>query len=73
MKAGNNNGVNTQRMYVENPLLWSTEEPNLYKLITQMELIKTDENGNKSIECIECITQNLGFEQLHSIPNRDCF
>ena len=73
VKAGNNNGVNTQRMYVENPLLWSTEEPNLYKLITQMELIKTDENGNKSIECIECITQNLGFRTITLDPEQGLF
>ena len=34
--------VNTQRLFVENPLLWSIEQANLYKLVTQMELINKD-------------------------------
>ena len=28
--------------FVENPLLWSIEQANLYKLVTQMELINKD-------------------------------
>ena len=40
--AGNSRKMNTQKLFVENPLLWSTEQPNLYKIVTQMELIDKD-------------------------------
>lgn len=70
VKAEGKNGVNTQRMYVEDPLLWSTDEPNLYKIVTEMDLIKTDGHGNRVIECIECIAQNIGFRTITMDPDQ---
>jgi len=70
VKAEKNRGVNTQRLYVENPLLWSPDEPNLYKLVTQMELVKKDCDGNETVECIECITQNIGFRAINMDPDK---
>lgn len=68
IKAEYNN--NTQKLYVDNPLLWSTDEPNLYKIVTQMHLLKTNKHGNKSIECVECITQNIGFRTITLDPEQ---
>ncbi|ANX00919.1 glycoside hydrolase [Thermoclostridium stercorarium subsp. leptospartum DSM 9219] len=70
VKTGGNSGLNTQKLYVEKPLLWSCDEPNLYKLVTQMELVKTDENGRKTVECIECVTQNIGFRTIILDPDQ---
>jgi beta-galactosidase len=60
----NPNQHNLQKLFVENPLLWSTDEPNLYKLITKLYIIKTDKNGLKCIEEIESISQNIGFRNI---------
>lgn len=68
VKAGDNK-VSSQRLYVENPLLWSTDEPNLYKIVTQMELLKTH-NDSETVECIECITQNIGFRTITLDPGQ---
>lgn len=63
-------GTNTQRLYVKNPHLWSTDEPNLYKIVTMMELVTTDACGSESVECVECITQNLGFRTIVLDPEQ---
>lgn len=50
-------------LIVENPLLWSTEEPHLYRLTT--ELISACTNQK-----IESITQNLGFRTIQLDPDK---
>ena len=52
-------------LIVQNPLLWSTEEPNLYRLTT--ELFSNAENREKKIESV---TQNLGFRTIRLDPNQ---
>ncbi|MGN7940302.1 glycoside hydrolase family 2 TIM barrel-domain containing protein [Virgibacillus sp. 6R] len=53
--------VNQQTLIIENPLLWSPEQPNLYKLITKLET----EGGR----VLELISQNLGFRKIVLDPN----
>jgi beta-galactosidase len=53
-----------QVMFVENPLLWSTEEPNLYKLVTKLYITSKDKAEEQGMEEIEVITQNIGFKHI---------
>ncbi|MCR2822870.1 glycoside hydrolase family 2 TIM barrel-domain containing protein [Lederbergia panacisoli] len=46
-----------QTLFVKDPLLWSTDDPNLYELQTQ--LFKAD-SGEK----VESITQSIGFRHI---------
>lgn len=48
---------NQQSLSVKNPELWSTDEPNLYQLITQLTLVDTAEE-------VESVTQNIGFRTI---------
>ncbi|MRH43424.1 DUF4982 domain-containing protein [Aquibacillus halophilus] len=58
---------NRQQLFVENPLLWSTDDPNLYKVITRLKL---DDGTNYQIESI---SQNLGFRKMILDPNQGMF
>jgi beta-galactosidase len=53
--------VNKQTLLVESPLLWSSDEPNLYQLITELHLTGEDK--------IESISQNIGFRTIILDPN----
>jgi beta-galactosidase len=55
---------NQQVMFIENPLLWSPEEPNLYKLITKLCIASKDKALGKEFEELEVITQNIGFRDI---------
>lgn len=55
---------NQQRLFIENPLLWSTDDPNLYQLITQLKLIVKDKDANQGMEEIESISHNVGFRNI---------
>ena len=58
-----------QVLYVNGPLLWSTEEPNLYKLETRLELVFSD--GEKDMfKEIETVIQNIGFRTIAMDPER---
>ena len=54
--SGMINGNNSFTVTVEKPLLWSAEEPNLYKLLIEV----TDEEGVLQ----EVISQNVGFRRF---------
>ena len=49
-------------MYIENPLLWSPDSPNLYKLETVLE--------KESGEPIEILPHNVGFRTIEMDPDR---
>ena len=48
---------NRMEMTVENPRLWSVEEPNLYTLLLELK----DANGRT----VERVTQQVGFRDIH--------
>ncbi|MDQ1003298.1 beta-galactosidase [Neobacillus niacini] len=54
---------NRQSILVDDPYLWSPDEPNLYQIVTTMLLVN---QGGKEIESI---TQNLGFRTIVLDPN----
>lgn len=53
-----------QTLCAENPFLWSPEEPNLYKLITELYLMVKDEAGKEQLNKVESISQNIGFREV---------
>ncbi|WP_211746233.1 glycoside hydrolase family 2 TIM barrel-domain containing protein [Paenibacillus sp. Marseille-Q4541] len=56
--------INRQHLFVESPLLWNTDEPNLYQLVTELQLATRDQ----SFEVIENISQNIGFREIKLDP-----
>lgn len=56
---------NEQQLTVEQPELWSTEQPNLYQLVTELRLTGNGNDGH----LIESITQNIGFREISMDPN----
>ncbi|WP_299090514.1 glycoside hydrolase family 2 TIM barrel-domain containing protein [uncultured Metabacillus sp.] len=53
---------NQQRLFIEDPLLWSTDDPALYQLITKLDIVDHKE--------IETITQNIGFRKITLDPSQ---
>jgi beta-galactosidase len=70
VKSGDSNAQNSQVLFVENPYVWSTDEPNLYKLITELHLVVTDENSNQNMRKIESISQYIGFRSIELDPQQ---
>ncbi|KRG15313.1 glycoside hydrolase [Virgibacillus soli] len=62
IKAGNDSIHRIQqRFYVENPLLWSIDDPNLYQLHTELSTVGADA---EVIKVTESISQNIGFRHI---------
>jgi beta-galactosidase len=62
--------LNQQIMLIENPLLWSTDDPNLYQLKTTLDLVITNEDGKQTNKLIESISQNIGFRTITLDPEQ---
>lgn len=60
----------SQVLYTENPLLWSTDEPHLYQLRTELLCLLPDDIAEKEWKVIESITQNIGFRTLVMDPQQ---
>jgi beta-galactosidase len=61
---GNSDLRNLQTMFIENPLLWSPDVPNLYQAVTELELINENKKPSESSSKVEIITQNIGFKKI---------
>ncbi|UFT98764.1 DUF4982 domain-containing protein [Radiobacillus kanasensis] len=64
LQPDKDNGVvgNSQVLLVDNPLLWSVEEPNLYELKTELQI------GHDQ-RLIESVSQRIGFRTIRLDPN----
>ncbi|WP_160693140.1 glycoside hydrolase family 2 TIM barrel-domain containing protein [Clostridium sp. C2-6-12] len=56
--------ISKQKLFVEKPRLWDIEEPNLYKLITELYIVEDNEVSKKEYKKIETIEQNIGFRKI---------
>lgn len=61
-KIGTGSDFNRQTLFLEDPLLWDTEEPNLYQLTTELQVV------NQNLEEIESVSQNIGFRTISLDP-----
>ncbi|OMF38046.1 glycoside hydrolase [Paenibacillus sp. FSL H8-0548] len=60
---------NCQTLIVNNPLLWSPEEPNLYRIVTRMSRELIESEGQRCEE-LETITLPLGFRSIVLDPEQ---
>lgn len=51
---------NSQQLTVDLPKLWSPDEPNLYDLVTELQVA----TGEQGYEMIETVTQRIGFRNI---------
>ncbi|MED3794377.1 glycoside hydrolase family 2 TIM barrel-domain containing protein [Niallia alba] len=49
---------NKQSLFVDHPLLWSIDEPHLYQLKTELQMIYPE------LTTVEAVTQNIGFRSI---------
>ncbi|WP_127538474.1 glycoside hydrolase family 2 TIM barrel-domain containing protein [Paenibacillus illinoisensis] len=64
--AGGDTAVtDRQQIVVENPKLWSTDEPNLYELVTELQVTDADQH----VQTIESVSQRIGFRDIQLDPN----
>ncbi|QYR22526.1 DUF4982 domain-containing protein [Paenibacillus sp. sptzw28] len=68
--GSNSDSPNRQSLFVENPLLWSTDDPNLYRFITELELAVSDKDADRRYEVIESISRNIGFRTIILDPGQ---
>ncbi|MEX1029337.1 MAG: glycoside hydrolase family 2 TIM barrel-domain containing protein [Paenibacillaceae bacterium] len=61
---------NRQTLIVDNPLLWSPDEPNLYQLVTRLQRMVSGSGGEPRLEDVETITQPLGFRSIVFDPEQ---
>lgn len=55
---------------VENPMLWNTDDPHLYQLVTELRLAASDGDAEPKREAIEIITQSIGFREIMLHPKQ---
>ncbi|MDQ6419561.1 glycoside hydrolase family 2 TIM barrel-domain containing protein [Paenibacillus sp. LHD-117] len=65
--AGGTVRHNRQTLSVDRPLLWSPDEPNLYKLVTSLRRAAGPEQPGEELETI---ARHLGFRSIEMDPER---
>ncbi|WP_337034271.1 glycoside hydrolase family 2 TIM barrel-domain containing protein [Paenibacillus illinoisensis] len=63
--SGDTAVTDRQQIVVENPKLWSTDEPNLYELVTELQVVDADQH----VQTIESVSQRIGFRDIQLDPN----
>lgn len=61
---------NIQTLTIENPLLWSTNAPNLYQVITELQVPAKDDVPKERMIKLESIAQNIGFREIIFDPQQ---
>lgn len=63
--SGDTAVTDRQQIMVENPKLWSTDEPNLYELVTELQVVDADQH----VQTLELVSQRIGFRDIQLDPN----
>jgi len=61
---------NKQTLLLEEPLMWSPDNPELYKILTQLEIVNKDDGIAWETKQIESISQNIGFRDIEFDPTK---
>jgi beta-galactosidase len=56
--------ISKQKLFIENLKLWDIENPNLYKLVTELYIVEENKESKKEYIKIEIIEQNIGFRKI---------
>ncbi|HHU82412.1 MAG TPA: DUF4982 domain-containing protein, partial [Firmicutes bacterium] len=64
---------NRQRLFVEDPGLWSPENPRLYELVTELYIVTRDEAGNRRRQKVETLSHRIGFKEAVFHPDQGLF
>jgi len=69
VKAGSEpHSANRQTLFVKNPTLWSTDNPNLYQLETELQI-----PNRETFISLEHVSQNIGFRTIKLDPSGGFF
>ncbi|HHT37638.1 MAG: glycoside hydrolase family 2 TIM barrel-domain containing protein [Candidatus Wallacebacter cryptica] len=63
VKAKGGQQIDSQVLYVSDPRLWSPDEPNVYRLVSELK-------PAGSAQAVETIVQNVGFREIVLDPNQ---
>ncbi|MBY0216038.1 glycoside hydrolase family 2 TIM barrel-domain containing protein [Paenibacillus illinoisensis] len=63
--GGDTEVTDRQQIVVESPKLWSTDEPNLYELVTELQVVDADQH----VQTLESVSQRIGFRDIQLDPN----
>ena len=63
--SGDTAVTDRQQIVVENPKLWSTDEPNLYELVTELQVVDADQH----VQTLELVSQRIGFRDIQLDQN----
>ncbi|WP_199619576.1 glycoside hydrolase family 2 TIM barrel-domain containing protein [Paenibacillus alkalitolerans] len=62
---------NRQTLTIDMPLLWSPDEPNMYRLVTRLQRkVSEPVDAEPRYEDLETVTHNLGFRSIVFDPGR---
>lgn len=64
--------LNRQKLIIQQPKLWSLNEPNLYQLITRLQVVRPGQGANQQeelVEVIETASHHVGFRSVQLDPN----
>ncbi|MCR2802486.1 glycoside hydrolase family 2 TIM barrel-domain containing protein [Paenibacillus soyae] len=61
---------NRQTLTVEAPLLWSPDEPRLYRLVTRLLRGDAADSTGRPGEVLETVSQNIGFRTIEMEPEQ---
>ncbi|AWB44658.1 glycoside hydrolase family 2 [Paenibacillus sp. CAA11] len=65
--------LNLQKLTVSHPHLWSTEEPHLYTLVTELRVAEQETDDLISGVIIDTVTQSVGFREILLTPDTGLF
>ncbi|WP_110934437.1 glycoside hydrolase family 2 TIM barrel-domain containing protein [Paenibacillus bouchesdurhonensis] len=74
--VGQSTITNRQKLIIQQPKLWSPDEPHLYQLITSLQAVVPSQGANQQqelVEEIETVSHHVGFRSIQLDPEHGFF